>query len=458
MRRPASFVLIGVLLGAAACAPRTIAVPVVTSPRFPEFIQPTVPPELAGNAAVSAHIRSWAFLQAGDVKNAEREAAAALKVSPSFFPSEATTGYVDLAQKNAKSALSHFDRALEQDGGYVPALVGRGQALEALDRGDDAVGAFEAALARDPSLTDVGRRVQVLKFRGLERNLAAARDAARDGRSDEAIRAYLAALDSSPESAFLYRELGAIERQRGQAPAALAHFRKAIELDPSDAGTWAQAGDLMEAQGDVTGALDAYTQALSLEPGAGFERRRDELRAKADFALLPEQYRTIASATEVTRGALAALIGVRLAPLLQGRQRDVGVVTDVVSHWAEPWIFPVVQTGVMEPFPNHTFQPSAVVRRVDLAETVNRLLARVAATAPASANQWRNARVQFPDLAAGNIAYPAASASVAAGVITAAADGSFQASRVVTGEEAIAAIERLQTLANIPGAQSIARP
>jgi tetratricopeptide (TPR) repeat protein len=458
MRRLASLLLIGALTAIAACAPRTIAVPTVTTPRFPEFIQPTVPPELAGNVAAAAHARSWAFLQAGDVKNAEREAAAALKLSPAFFPSEATTGYVDLAQKNAKSALLHFDRALEGRSGYVPALVGKGQALMALDRSGDAVAAFEAALALDSSLTDVGRQVQVLKFRSLERNLAAARDAAREGRSDEALLAYRAALESSPDSAFLYREIGAIERRRGENAAALEHFHKALELDPSDAATWAQSADVMEAQGDVPGALDAYARALALEPSAALEGKRDALRARADFARLPEQYRTIGSAAEVTRGALAALIGVRLGPLLEGRQRDVGVVTDVMSHWAEPWIFPVVRTGVMEAFANHTFQPSAVVRRVDLAETVNRLLARVAAVAPASANAWRNANMRFPDLAAGNIAYPAAAAAVSAGVIAPGADGSFQPSRIVTGAEAIAAIERLQSLANIPVAQSIARP
>src|SRR3954453_17882024 len=102
MRRLAAILMVGALAAMSACAPRTIAVPVVTAPRFPEFMQPTVPAELAGNMAVPAQIRSWAFLQAGDLKNAEREVAAALKLSPAFYPSEATAGYVGLAQKDAK--------------------------------------------------------------------------------------------------------------------------------------------------------------------------------------------------------------------------------------------------------------------------------------------------------------------------------------------------------------------
>jgi tetratricopeptide (TPR) repeat protein len=458
MRRLAGLLLVGVLSAVAGCAPKTVAVPVVTTPRFPEFIQPTVPSALAGNVAAPIHARSWAFLQAGDLKNAEREVAIALRLSPSFFPSEAAAGYVDLARKDGKAALSHFDRALERDSGYVPALVGRGQALLALERDADAVAAFEAALVRDPSLIDVQRRVDVLKFRVLERSLAAARDAARGGRSDEAILAYRAAIASSPDSAFLYRELGTIERQRGDLEAALEHFRKALDLDPADAASLTQVGDVLEAQGDMPGALAAYEQALALEPDAGVEAKRDRLRARVELARLPEEYRAIGPSPQLTRGALAALIGVRLRPLLDDGQQDVGVVTDVRAHWAEPWILPVVRTGVMEAFSNHTFQPAALVRRVDLAQAVSRLLARIAARGQARAREWQNARMRFTDMAPGHIAYPAASMAVAAGVMSPAPDGGFQPSRVVTGEEAVAAIERLQALANIPASQTIGRP
>jgi hypothetical protein len=205
----------------------------------------------------------------------------------------------------------------------------------------------------------------------------------------------------------------------------------------------------------VAGALAAYEQALAIEPSSTIELKRDQLSARVEFARLPQEYRDIEPSPQVTRGALAALIGVRLAPLLEGPQRDVGVITDVRAHWAERWILPVVRTGVMEAFANHTFQPGAVVRRVDLAQAVSRLLGRMS---PARASQWQNARAAFPDMASGHIAYPAASAAVAAGVIPAGADGSFEPSRVVTGAEAIAAIERLQSLADIPAARTIARP
>jgi tetratricopeptide (TPR) repeat protein len=458
MRRLTRLILVGALVAVSACAPKTLPVPVVTTPRFPEFIQPGVPSTLAGSAAEPNHQRAWAFLQSGDSRNAEREVAAALRLSPEFFPSQALAGYIELARKDANSALPHFDRALSGDRTYVPALIGKGQALLALNREAEAVEVFEAALASDPSLTDVQRRIEVLKFRGLERDLAGAREAARSGRADEAIAAYRAAIERSPESAFLYRELGEIERQRGENDAALEHFRKALDLDRGNRETLGKVGDLLESRGDFEGALAAYEESLGIEPDIAVEAKRDALRARMAFDRMPEEYRAIGDLPRLTRADFAALIGVRLAPLLDARATDVGVITDVRAHWAEPWILAVARSGVMEAFANHTFQPRTPVRRVDFAQAIGRLLARAAILAPARAREWQDARVRFPDMSSGHVAYPAASLAVAAGVIRPGADGSFQPSRIVTGDEAIAAIERVQALANMTAGQKIERP
>ncbi len=50
------------------------------------------------------------------------------------------------------AALTAFDAALDGEASYVPALVGRGQALLARDETDLALAAFEQALTLDPSL------------------------------------------------------------------------------------------------------------------------------------------------------------------------------------------------------------------------------------------------------------------------------------------------------------------
>jgi tetratricopeptide (TPR) repeat protein len=439
---------LGIVLGACVTTAST-PLPAVSTPKFPEFLQPSIPRSLANSpAAVTSQGRGWQFLQAGDLRNAEREFKVALILAPEFYPAQTGLGYVELARREAGDALPHFERALAVDGRDVSALVGGGLAFLALNREADALFAFESATAVDPSLVDIKRRVEVLRFRGLGQDLAAARQAASEGKLDEAARAYASAIASSPDSPFLYRELAVVERRQGNIDAALSDFRKTLALDPTDVASIVGVGDLLADGGDLEGAEKAYTDALLLELNETVDAKLDAVRARIELARLPAEYRAIDTAPQITRGDLAALIGVRLAPLVQASRRpEAVVVTDARNHWAATWIMAVVRAGVIDPYDNHTFQPGGVARRTDLALAMSRLLSRASAGSPAQARSWESARLKFSDLQPGHLAYPAASIVVAAGVMKTGADNAFQPQQVVNGPEAVAAVVRIEAIA-----------
>jgi hypothetical protein len=265
----------------------------------------------------------------------------------------------------------------------------------------------------------------------------------------EARAAYERAIAASPQSPFLYRELSVVERREGNLAAALEHAQKAGTLEPNEPRNLIAIGEILEAQGELVKAIEAYGAAVAIEPNPAIDARIDALGATVAFAAMPPEYRGIETAPTVTRAQLAALIGVRLEALLKRAPRgNAAVITDTRGNWAAPWILSVTRAGVMEAYPNHTFQPNAIVRRGDLAMASSRVLSIVAAENPALANPWRNARRQFPDLSQGHLSYPAASLAVEAGVMTTLEDGSFQLSRPVTGAEAMAAVKKLEELSN----------
>jgi len=88
---------------------------------------------------------------------------------------------------------------------------------------------------------------------------------------------------------------------------------------------------------------------------------------------------------------------------------EPGVITDLRGSWAERWIMAVARAGVMEAFANHTFQPRAIVRRVDLAPIAGRLI--LGLSTPQQAKSWQSAQTPFTDLFPGHLAYTAASTS-----------------------------------------------
>jgi tetratricopeptide (TPR) repeat protein len=451
VRRLAVACIAVAVAAAAGCAAKAPPAPPV-APKYPEFVYPAVPADLARSPQARAHDLAWNQLQAGDARGALRAFAQVSRQASGFYPADAGAGWAAMAVEDDRQALEAFDRALQESAAYVPALIGRGEALLSMGREREALGAFEAALNANPDLPDVLRKVEVLRFRGLEEHLVAARSARDAGRLDEAAVAYRRAIEGSPEAPFLYRELAEVERTTGDLAEALVHATKAAQLDPTDAGVFALVGEILEGRGDASGAIDAYQKAQALGADTDLAPRIESLRRKLALAALPKEYQELPEATRVTRGDLAALIGIRLDAVVRAAgQRDVALVTDTRAHWAAAWIDAVSRAGLMDPFPNHTFQPRAAIRRGGLAQVATRVLTVIGRRDRRLAETWTGVRVTFPDMSAGHAMYAAASTAVSAGVIARLEDGGFGTSRMVTGAEAIAAIDRLEALAGRAG-------
>ena len=402
-----------------ACAAR---VPVVATPAYPGYPLPVVPAALAGTPAASAHRDAWTFLQAGQVDAAEQRFTAILSGTPSFHPSATGLGFVAMARGDADGAMARFDRVLSRVPAYVPARLGRAEARLLEGRVSEAIADFTAALAADPGLTDLRERIAGLEATSLMDQVAVARQAARGGRDAEARAAYERLIAASPESAFLYVELAEVEWRRGDAAAALARLDRAVTLDPNAADAWLLMSDLYLAAGDLDRAEQAVLRADALAPGPDVARRLSELDVRRLAATLPDEYATIESADAITRGQLAALLGVQFESLLAGQSGDgASIITDARDHWAYRWMIDTAQAGIMPADVNYRFQPELAVSRAELARILVRML-RAAGVPPTPPD----ALPRFSDLTPGHLDYPAASEVVAAGLLAPLSQNAFR--------------------------------
>ena len=444
---PAATCYILLLLSLTAGCVRPVAPPVVTTPRYPDYIFPALSqPDERLTDLLREHDTAWRWLQAGDLERAEAGFQAVLERSPQFYPSDTALGYVDLARRNFEPAAARFERVLQSNGGYVPALVGHGEALLALSREPEALSAFESAVTLDPQLPGIARRVEVLRARAQQENVAAARRAAQANRLDEAARLYEQAIAASPDSAFLVRDLAEVEARQGKIDQALARYQRVIEMDPTDATSRIRIAEMLDARGDLEGALKMYTEASSFEASAEVRRRIAAIEARLAYLKLPAEYRAIPGGSSITRGDLASLIGIRLEALLARAPAQAVVITDARNNWASEWIMATARAGVMEPYENHTFQPGNAVLRSDLAQAVARMLKLIAAERPQLLKDWQSRVQKMGDVGVSNLHYADASLSVSAGIISLLDGGSFQLSRLVSGAEAIDAIDRIERL------------
>jgi tetratricopeptide (TPR) repeat protein len=434
---------------AGACARRAAPITPPATPSYPQFPFPDVTDDLARTAGrlTADHQRAWSLLQTGRADEAARDFERVLSRESTFYPAEAGLGFSALAQQQADEALEHFDRALAHAPAYAPALLGRAETLLMLKRDGDALAAYEKALAADPGLTDVRQRIEVIRFRAVQADVAAAEQARQRGELPRARAYYQRAITASPESGFLYRDLAQVEQEVGEVDQALAHIERAIALDPNDAASHQVLGELREQSGEADAALAAYRQAASLDPTLDLSSRIEGLEERAELERLPPAYRSIPGASAIGRGDLAAMFGIRLAPLIETASKSSVLLTDTRRHWAESWILGVAQSGIMDVYANHTFQPEARLTRGELATAASRVLSLVGARAPGLANSWSRARQSFTDMGSGHLLYAEASRAVAAGVMRVREDGAFAPAETVSGSEAVSAVDRLAQLA-----------
>ncbi len=439
-------VLAAVLL-VTACA-TTTRPPVTATPQYPDYPMPTIPADLAAAPDVRDRLTSgWQRLQANDLRGARADLNAALQRDPGFYPAEAALGFVELAARQPAEASAHFEVAIAGSEDYLPAWLGQSDALLALGRDADATTALERVLALDPARDDVRARLELVRFRAVQALIDEGRTARQVGQTDEARQRFERALALSPSSALILHELADVEMSAGRLGEAERYARQAVDVDPRDAQGQATLGAVLEAREQFAEAADAYARAVALDARPEWTARVTDLRARAELAALPAEFRAVPTATEVTRGQVAAYIGIRLEALIaRAPARIADVATDVRTHWASKWILPVTRAGVMSLYANHTFQPDATVPRGDFAGIVAELLSLAFADRPSDLMQWVGEQPHFEDLPTTNIRYPSVALAVAVGAMSPRAGDRFDLAAPLSGPELESAIGRIETL------------
>ena len=100
----------------------------------------------------------------------------------------------------------------------------------------------------------------------VQRAFDEARRALRAGRTDDAERAFRALTQSNPELGGPHANLGALYRQAGKLPEAVAEGEKAVRTNPRQPVFLNQLGISYRQNGQFIKAREAYEAAIALEP------------------------------------------------------------------------------------------------------------------------------------------------------------------------------------------------
>jgi tetratricopeptide (TPR) repeat protein len=433
VRRLLALALLTVALLLPSCAPKVVP----PLPDGEDYVYPTPTVETGVSAKErNALEKAWRKVLAGDVEGAVRDYRKILGRRPGLVSAETGLAYAHLRGGQAEAAAAQFVTALEHSPDYVPALVGAGSTAFRRGDVDAALALYQRAHEVAPDDARVRQRAASLKLQVTERHMAAAREAVGAGDDETAVQEYRAVLEVAPEVAEMRLALAELEVTRGDTAAAVATLR----ADPSgDREVELRLGQVLLGRGDYEEARGVYREMLARDPGDAEARQGERTSQEAlDFQAQPEEYRRIASAERATRADLAALLAVKVTALARLPPSEPRLAVDISGSWARESIARVVGLGVMEVYPNHTFQPRATVRRADLARASSRVLVRLG---------WRGGAGPAPaDMRPSHLDHAAVRQVVAAGLMGLQPGGEFEPWRPVSGREATEVVEGLSRL------------
>lgn len=430
MRRALAVLL---ALALSSCAPRL-------QPRLPEgevYLSPLAPTRPLAAGLRERLERDWQRILAGEAREVEADLRKLAVKHPGSSEVGTLLAYAGLRAGRLEAAAAGFAEVLRREPGFAPALAGAGSAAFRLGQPEEALVQFQAALAASPSESALASRVEQLRLQVTERRLAAARVALEAGERDSAVEQYRQALAVAPEVSGLRLELAEVLAAGGD----LAGAAGVLQGDPRpERAVLLRLGDVLGRLGQPARALDAYRQVLAVY-GADAEALAGAARAQEalEMARQPEEYRAIRQASRISRADLAALLAVKVTALARAPRGTPPVAVDISGSWARGYILEALSRGLLDVYPNHTFQPGATVRRGDLALALQRVLDALGAPG-------HGTPALITDMSPGNLLHYPAARVTGAGLMGLTPQGAFEAWRPVSGEEATRTIDALVRL------------
>ncbi len=390
--------------------------------------------------------RGWSSLQSGRLDAAASDIESLARRYEKSPEVATMAAFLDLRLGKPSDAERKFQAALREEPDLGAAQSG--YFLVALQSGNEER-AFERLLRLEESFPQhdlVDRYGATLRVNVAESRLASARERMRERKYVEAAAQYLRALEVAPQAGSLYMEAAEAELEAGYPDRAVVHASRATELEPTNADAHRVLGEACYRNDDLAGAVRALASAAALRPeDEALRSRLEAIERSLSETTLPQEYEGIREAERLTREQLAALLYVDLREAFDlSTTRTRVIATDVSESWASEYILHTVGAGVLEVFPNHMFQPSAFVTRLDLANALSRALENLAPDAYDAARGSAGSQ-EFADLARQNPGYDAAALSVSLGLLAPGELGAFEPWRIVTGPEAASGVAALRT-------------
>jgi tetratricopeptide (TPR) repeat protein len=387
---------------------------------------------------------AWKSIRVGNVKNAQKILNTLGSENPFYYVG---MGYVAYLLGDTQTAEQYFKASLS----YYPevdlAHFGLAYIYQGSNKEDNAFSEFREILKNDPNNPWAKPQYEDIKTRMTGEELADAEAFLAARNTEKSKESFLKALYYSPEITEAHLALAKIYRDENNFPNALMHLRAASTNEPQNKDIQKEYADTLFQAGDLKNSLGVYENLLAQNPGDQEIRDRLEtIKNRLGIFELPSQYNTIPASESVTKEDVAALLSIKLKDILEEPSGKPPIIIDISTSWASRFILHIASLGILDVYPNHTFQPKKVITRAEMAETLFRLIEHLRKKGYSFIQQIPPNKIQISDVSPSNYYYRPILLMISYDIMTLSQERAFNPDQAVSGREAVRLLDLILAL------------
>ncbi|MGB2905621.1 MAG: tetratricopeptide repeat protein [Candidatus Aminicenantaceae bacterium] len=387
---------------------------------------------------------AWRNIKQGNADKAIKQITKLDQDNPFYYTG---LGYAYYVLNDITRAENYFKAASTAYPELALAHLGLGQIYQETGRDDMAFTEYREVLKHDPNHPWARARYETIQQRKTQEAMESGRSSFSDGDNEAAKTSFLRALYYTPQSNEAHRALAEIYTSEGQYESAIIHFKAAVTNEPESQELLAAYADTLYQSGDNSRSMEVYEQLIVMDPGNETAQQRIEvLKNRLGIFELPSQYHSIPSTESVTKEQMSALIGVKFKDVLEKPDLRPPIIIDISTSWASRYILDVASLGLLDVYPNHTFQPQKIITRAEMAETLHRLIRRLEQQGYRFIQQIPPERIQIEDVSSDNFYYRPIVMMISYDLMTMQGGRRFNPDQPASGADAMQHLDLILTL------------
>lgn len=413
----------------------------------PTFYIDDLPPAIIAQLSLDERLiieDAWRNIREGKGEKAKKTLTKLDKDNPLYYSG---WGYAYYVLQDMPTAEDFFKASLREHPGLVLSHLGLAQIYQDTGRDDMAFNQYREVLKREPEHPWAQPRYEFIKNEKTKEYLEQGRSYITQGNSEAGKTAFLQALYYAPQSQEAHLALAEIYNQRSQPKNALVHLDAVYSLSPTDKRIVEIYGNTLFQLKEFARSLEIYERLQELDPGNKRAAEMVEsLKNRLGIFELPSQYDSIPFSEAVSKEEMAALIGVKFKDILPSPSGSPPIIIDISTSWATKFILSTASLGILDIYPNHTFQPQKNVSRAEMAEILNRLLNKLKELGNNFIQQIPPASIEILDVSPDNFYYYPIVMVISYDIMSLAMEKRFNPEQTVSGQEAIRLLDIILAL------------